>query len=213
MTNLSGSFKNVQIIDSHTSTHHSRSGPQVSFIKRLRTLVKKEHIEVKVVWLGLERAGKTTIVRRLTRGFFNEGTSRTMGLNIEEYHNGGIKFVLWDIGGQEEFRRTLWPDFVQGSAGVVFVIDSADESRFDIARRELWDNVLDNTTLTRVPILILANKQDLEEAKDEGYVARALDLHRTSSHSYSILGTSAKSGLNLKEGIDWLTARIIALQG
>lgn len=158
--------------------------------------------------MGLNYAGKTTIISRLIKGVFDDSTKRTLGVNVNELELHGTKFVFWDIGGQDVFRDTLWLPYIAGSAGIIYVIDSSDQERFNEAKEELWKYVIDNHTVADIPILILANKQDLTTSKSAGEVARALDLHKVARHSYAIMPTSAQSGLKLDEALEWLHSRI-----
>lgn len=180
----------------------------MSFISKIKKLWAKQKLTVKVAWLGLDHAGKTTIVKRITAGVYDEFTTRTLGMNVDEFSSGEVRFISWDLGGQETFRESLWKDYMAGSMGVVYVVDSADRSRFKEARAELWKYVIENPDVKDIPILVLANKQDLPEAASAGEVARALDLHKVTNHSYAIVPTSAKTGFNIEEALEWLRQRI-----
>ena len=181
----------------------------MSFLKRLKTFMgKKSKQTVKVSWIGLDYAGKSTIIKRVTQGLFSDDTKRTLGLNVDEFESEGIKFVCWDIGGQTVFRDSLWESYISGSSGIIFVVDSSTPDRFPEAQKELWKYVIDNNSVGDIPILILANKQDLPEARSAGEVARALDLHKLTKHSYAIVPTSAASGFNLEDALEWLRQRI-----
>lgn len=169
----------------------------------------KRQRTVKVTWIGLDHAGKTTIVKRISHGLFDDRTVRTLGMNVDEFTSDGVKFVMWDLGGQITFRDALWVSYMSGSMGVIYVVDSAAHHRFVEARKELWRYVIDNDDIQNIPILVLANKQDLEEAASAGQVARALNLHKVTTHSYAIFPTSARSGFNLEEALEWLRQRII----
>ncbi len=171
--------------------------------------MQKKRRHIKVAWLGLDRAGKTTLIRRLITGEFSAADHRTMGMDVNEFELGEIKFVAWDIGGQKTFRDNLWSSYMAGSMGVVFVVDSADPPRFPEAKEELWKHVINNPMVEDIPILILANKQDLPTAVSPGAVARALDLHKVQGQSYSIMPTSAKTGFNVEAALDWLKQRIL----
>lgn len=183
----------------------------MSFISKLRSAMAKKRQVIKIAWLGLDSAGKTTIIRRISTGVFSNDTRRTLGMNVDEFYSEGIKFVAWDIGGQESFRAALWKSYMAGSMGVIFVVDSADGERFDEAREELWKYILSNKQVSNIPILVLANKQDLPTARTAGEVARALDLHKVFNHSYAIFPCSAKSAFNLEEALEWLRQRIVEL--
>ena len=61
--------------------------------------------EFKIVFVGLNNAGKTTIVYRLSLGQV-VATTPTIGSNVEEFTHGNVKFLVWDVGGQESLRDT-----------------------------------------------------------------------------------------------------------
>ncbi|MHA2297520.1 MAG: ADP-ribosylation factor family protein [Candidatus Hodarchaeales archaeon] len=180
----------------------------MSFLSRLKDIWAKEKLTVKVSWIGLDQAGKTTLIRRITTGHFDDGTKRTLGMNVDEFTSSGIRFVAWDIGGQVTFRESLWESYISGSMGLIYVIDAADPDRFPEAKEELWKFVINNPKVTGIPILVLANKQDLPVAQTAGLVARSLDLHKVTDHSYAIVPTSAKSGFNVEEALEWLRRRM-----
>ena len=180
----------------------------MSFIKKLTALIGKRRAVLKVAWLGLDYAGKTTIIKKVSQGVFDENTKRTLGLNVDEFVMENIKFVCWDIGGQSVFRESLWDAYVAGSSGIIYVVDSSDSKRFEEARQELWKYVIENPRVGGVPMLILANKQDLPAARSAGEVARSLDLHKVTKQSYAIVPVSAASGFNLEDALEWLRQRI-----
>lgn len=180
----------------------------MSFLSKLRAKFAKEKLTVKIAWLGLDQAGKTTLVKRITSGEFDSNTFRTLGMNVDEFSSGNVRFISWDIGGQEAFRESLWESYMSGSMGIVYVVDSADRSRINEAKIELWKYVLDNDKVENIPILVLANKQDLPDAASAGEVARGLNLHKVTTHSYAIVPTSARTGFNVEEGLEWLRQRV-----
>jgi len=59
--------------------------------------------EHKIVLVGLDNAGKTTILYQF---LMNEvvQTSPTIGSNVEEVVWKNIHFIMWDLGGQESLR-------------------------------------------------------------------------------------------------------------
>lgn len=97
-----------------------------------------------------------------------------------------------------------------GSMGVIFVVDAADTDRLEEAKQEIWRHVLGNRNLKHVPLLVLANKQDLPNALSAGRIATALDLQKVVDTSFMILPTSAKTGFNLEQALEWLGQRISA---
>ncbi|MFW9997956.1 MAG: ADP-ribosylation factor family protein [Candidatus Odinarchaeota archaeon] len=180
----------------------------MAFFDKLRDSMAKRDLTVKIAWLGLGNAGKTTIIKKLLTDQFDEGSRPTLAMNYEEFLSDNIKIASWDIGGQKTYRDALWNTYIAGSMGLIYVIDAADPDQFPDARKELWKYVLDRQDNRRIPILILANKQDLPTAQTAGQVARAMDLHKVTEHSYAILPTSAKTGFNIAEGLEWLRQRL-----
>lgn len=83
-----------------------------------------------------------------------------MGFNVETVKYENLSFQLWDLGGQSEIRP-YWRCYYPNTNALVFVIDSSDKERMDIAKQELF-LLLQEDDLQNVPVAILANKQDIE---------------------------------------------------
>lgn len=92
-----------------------------------RILNSFSDMKAKILMLGLDNAGKTTILYQMK---LNEAVSSvpTVGFNVEEINYKGLQFTVWDIGGQSKLRD-LWYHYYQGSDAVIYVLDSADEER------------------------------------------------------------------------------------
>ncbi|XP_071451742.1 ADP-ribosylation factor-like protein 4C, partial [Hetaerina americana] len=136
-----------------------------------------------VVMLGLDSAGKTTALYRLKfEQYVN--TVPTIGFNCERVRvrvggGGGssraVAFLVWDVGGQERLRP-LWRSYTRATDGIVFVVDSgADAERMDEAKMELM-RAARSPENAGVPLLVVANKQDLPGAREPAEVERALGL-------------------------------------
>ncbi|KAM7539466.1 hypothetical protein Aperf_G00000052067 [Anoplocephala perfoliata] len=154
----------------------------------------------RVVMLGLDAAGKSTILSSMNLG--NNATVKpTIGFNVEEVHIPGtrVSFVVWDLGGQESLRL-IWRQYLQGIAGLVFVVDSADVSRIPEANSCLQALIRD-PLLSGIPIAVVANKQDLADALEVNEVEELLNLSRLSPlrNPYLIRPTIALSGLGVTE--------------
>ncbi len=90
----------------------------------------------------------------------NIHTIPTIGFNVETVEPcKGVTFTVWDVGGQTKIRR-LWEHYYQNTEGLVFVVDAADRSRLEEAREELF-GVLESDMMRGVPVVVLANKQDM----------------------------------------------------
>ena len=101
----------------------------------LRILNSFSDMKAKILMLGLDGAGKTTILYQMK---LNEAVSSvpTVGFNVEEVNYKGLQFTVWDIGGQTKLRD-LWHHYYQGSDAVIYVLDSADEERIQLAKETL----------------------------------------------------------------------------
>ena len=88
-----------------------------------------------ILILGLDASGKTTIINRLKTGT-HAVTVPTIGFNSETIEFNNLTFHAWDIGGQDSIRK-LWHHYYPNTDGVVFIVDSADTRRFQLAQREL----------------------------------------------------------------------------
>lgn len=125
--------------------------------------------EFKIVFVGLNNAGKTTVVYRLSLGQV-VATTPTIGSNVEEFTHGNVKFLVWDVGGQEALRST-WTTYYANARvcallpsplchtsrspphpnhlrqALVFVVDSTDRERIDLARDQFHIALADEVCL------------------------------------------------------------------
>lgn len=162
-------------------------------------------MEKRILMVGLDAAGKTTILYKLKLGEIVV-TIPTIGFNVETVEYKNIKFTVWDICGQEKLRP-LWKHYFQNCSGVIFVIDSNDSDRIDIARDEIMRLVAEDELRDSV-ILIFANKQDLPNAMNIGEMTEKLQLNSLRNRNWYIQGTCATSGNGLYEGLDWLASQM-----
>ncbi len=92
--------------------------------------------EVRILILGLDNAGKTTILYRLQADEPVQ-TIPTIGFNVETLQYKNIKFQVWDLGGQTSIRP-YWRCYYPNTDAIIFVVDSADLERLQVARQELF---------------------------------------------------------------------------
>ncbi|CAM8890079.1 unnamed protein product [Rhodiola kirilowii] len=164
--------------------------------------------EFHVLILGIEKAGKTTLLEKLKALFSKvEGLSPdrivpTVGLNIGRLEISNAKLVFWDLGGQPGLR-SIWEKYYEEAHAVVFVIDAACPSRFEDSKSAL-EKVLRHEDLKGAPLLVLANKQDLPNAISAEEIGRYLDLKKLDERIYMFEAVSAYDGMGIKESISWL---------
>jgi ADP-ribosylation factor protein 1 len=163
-------------------------------------LVGKE--EKRIVMVGLDAAGKTTVLYKLKLGQVVT-TIPTIGFNVEVVEYKNISFTVWDIGGQDRIRK-LWRHYYRGVHGVIFVVDSSDRERLEDAREELF-KMLSEDELREVALLVLANKQDLPGAMPAAEVSEKLGLNELRGHRWFIQSACATTGDGIYEGLEWLS--------
>lgn len=132
--------------------------------------------EAKLLFLGLDNAGKTTLLHMLRDNRLIQHTP-TRNPTSEELQMGRVLFRTFDLGGHKE-ARVLWKDYYQSVDAVVFLIDSADKERFEESKKEL-DSLLVDKDMTTVPILCLGNKVDKQGAVSEWDLRNAFGLIET----------------------------------
>uniref|UniRef100_A0A5S6QPN5 Thioredoxin domain-containing protein n=1 Tax=Trichuris muris TaxID=70415 RepID=A0A5S6QPN5_TRIMR len=161
--------------------------------------------EVRILMVGLDAAGKTTILYKLKLGEIVT-TIPTIGFNVETVEYKNISFTVWDVGGQDKIRP-LWRHYFQNTQGLIFVVDSNDRERVGEARDELM-RMLAEDELRDAVLLVFANKQDLPNAMNAAEVTDKLGLHTLRNRSWYIQATCATSGDGLYEGLDWLSNQL-----
>jgi ADP-ribosylation factor protein 1 len=137
--------------------------------------------EMRILMVGLDAAGKTTILYKLKLGEVVT-TIPTIGFNVETVDYKNISFTVWDVGGQDKIRP-LWRHYYQNTQGLIFVVDSNDRDRIEAAREELH-KMINEDELREAVILVFANKQDLPNAMTAAEVTDKLGLHSLRSRNW-----------------------------
>ncbi|XP_076810407.1 uncharacterized protein LOC143453131 [Clavelina lepadiformis] len=153
---------------------------------------------VQVCMLGLDSAGKTTVLYRLK---LKESVSTipTVGFNVETIEPcDGLTLTVWDVGGQGNLR-SLWKPYYQSCDGLVYVVDSADKARFKEAKEVLF-RILGSSDMTRVPVLVFANKQDLPGSVAAVKLAEELELTASLTNPWYIQSCCALTADGLADG-------------
>ncbi|EER17328.1 ADP ribosylation factor 1, putative [Perkinsus marinus ATCC 50983] len=158
--------------------------------------------EMRILMVGLDAAGKTTILYKLKLGEVVT-TIPTIGFNVETVEYKNISFTVWDVGGQDKIRP-LWRHYYQNTQGIIFVVDSNDRDRIDDAKEELH-RMLNEEELRDACVLVFANKQDLPNAMTAAEVTEKLGLHSLRHRNWYIQSACATTGDGLYEGLDWLS--------
>ena len=133
----------------------------------------------RVLLLGLDAAGKTTILYRLQLGEVVT-TMPTIGFNVETVAYKSLEFTMWDVGGQDKLRP-LWRHYFSNTDALIFVVDSNDRDRVDKARDELHRMLHEEDLLADAHVLVFANKQDLPHSMSAAELTEKLSLNSAST--------------------------------
>ncbi|XP_029013834.1 putative ADP-ribosylation factor-like protein 5C isoform X1 [Betta splendens] len=166
-----------------------------------------ETADHKVIIVGLDNAGKTTILYQfLTKEAVH--TSPTIGSNVEEIKVRNSSFLVWDIGGQESLRAN-WHTYYTNTEFVILVVDSTDRERLTISKDELH-RLLTHEDLRNAAILIMANKQDVKGSMTAAEISQCLTLDSITTHSWHVQACCALTGEGLPASLDWMRSRVVA---
>ncbi|XP_068135381.1 ADP-ribosylation factor-like protein 14 [Hyperolius riggenbachi] len=154
--------------------------------------------EARILLLGLGASGKSTVLYRLKfkENFF---TIPTVGFNVEmiqtEKH---LQLTIWDVGGQEKMRA-FWYNYFENTDGLVYVVDSTNEKTLVESKKE-FKRILQNDMIKNVPVVVLANKQDLPGAQNADEITRLFNMKRyCSDRDWYVQACCATSGQGLEE--------------
>ncbi|PWW73584.1 ARF/SAR superfamily [Tuber magnatum] len=160
--------------------------------------------EVRILILGLDNAGKTTLLYRLKIGEVVT-TVPTIGFNVESVTYKNLNFNVW-VCGQTSIRP-YWRCYYANTAAVVFVVDATDHARLETAAEEL-QAMLNEDELREAALLVFANKQDQPGVLGAAEISEALKLPSLKERSWSIFGCSAVTGHGVNDGMDWLVKTV-----
>ncbi|XP_058123311.1 ADP-ribosylation factor 6-like [Anopheles ziemanni] len=157
--------------------------------------------ELGILMLGLDAAGKTTILYKLKLAQ-TIIAAPTVGFNVDTVTYKNVKLNIWDVGGDAD-TRPLWKHYCSDMHGLIFVVDCADANRIHEARQE-FHRIINDSEMQKAIILIFANKQDLPNAIKPHEIHEKLGLTILSDRNYYIQPCCATTGDGLDEGLKWL---------
>ncbi|NXF02834.1 ARL14 protein, partial [Smithornis capensis] len=160
--------------------------------------------QANILMLGLDFAGKSTLLYKFRyKDVFL--TIPTIGFNVDMIETGrGFTLTFWDVGGQEKMRQ-LWSNFLEDADGLLYVVDSSDKRRLEESRRE-FELILKNESLKNVPVVVLANKQDLPGALNAEEITRRFKMKKyCSDRNWYVQPCCATTGEGLAEALQRVT--------
>ncbi|XP_018646368.1 ADP-ribosylation factor, arf, putative [Schistosoma mansoni] len=157
--------------------------------------------EVRILMVGLDAAGKTTILYRLKLGE-SVTTIPTLDSMVRQWN---IETLVLRCGmSVDKIKYVLYGDIISKTLkGLIFVVDSNDTDRIGEAKDELF-RMLQEDELRDTLLLVFANKQDLPNALKPTELTDKLGLHQLRNRTWYIQGTCATNSSGLFEGLDWL---------
>eukprot|EP00850_Spirogloea_muscicola_P009281 SM000052S17673 [mRNA] locus=s52:57125:58622:+ [translate_table: standard] len=171
-----------------------------SLLNWLRSLLFKQEMELSLI--GLQNAGKTSLVNVIATGGYDEDMIPTVGFNMRKVTKGNVTIKLWDLGGQPRFR-SMWERYCRGVSAIVYVVDAADIENVGASKTELHE-LLGKPSLGGVPLLVLGNKIDKPEALSKEALADKMDLRSLAEREVACYAISCKTSTNIDIVLDWL---------
>ena len=176
---------------------------------------KEGERKARIVVVGLNNAGKTSVVRYLNRRgrtVDDKSPMPTIGfLMTTVVHHVGrdvLHITYFDVGGQHKMRE-LWPQYCRATNGLLIVVDSTDLQRIPEARRE-FEKLFTSVDLSSTAVLLLANKQDQPNALSPQEIAKRVGLAELGLLQWHVQGTIALDGTGIERGFDWLATTLMA---
>lgn len=177
----------------------------------LLSTIRKQKLkdkEVRILMLGLDNSGKTTIIKSILGQDVND-ISPTMGFNIETINYKKFNLNIWDIGGQNSLRP-FWFNYFEKTDFLIWVIDSSSLQRLNESFNE-FNKILKQDIFIGCGFLILINKIDtlindneINRNKLINNIIKELKLNEINNRNWNIIPVSAFTGENLNKALDWI---------
>ncbi|XP_016558878.1 ADP-ribosylation factor-like protein 8a isoform X2 [Capsicum annuum] len=148
-----------------------------AFLNWLRSLFFKQEMELSLI--GLQNAGKTSLVNVIATGGYSEDMIPTVGFNMKKVTKGNVTIKLWDLGGQPRFR-SMWERYCRAVSVIV------------------------KPSLSGIPLLVLGNKIDKPGALSKQAFTDEMGLKSITDREVCCYMISCKNSTNIDSVIDWL---------
>ncbi|XP_054786360.1 ADP-ribosylation factor-like protein 8a isoform X1 [Prosopis cineraria] len=158
--------------------------------------------EMELSLIGLQNAGKTSLVNAIATGGYSEDMIPTVGFNMRKVTKGNVTIKLWDLGGQPRFR-SMWERYCRAVSVIVYVVDAADHENLPVSKGELHD-LLSKPSLNGIPVLVVGNKIDKPEALSQQDLTEQMGLKSLANREVCCFMVSCKNSTNIDTVVDWL---------
>ena len=162
----------------------------MGLIARLLDAIGFAKPQCKVLCVGLDNSGKSTVIQHLKpkKVALTEVTP-TVGFNVEQFSRSSINFTVFDMSGAGKYRN-LWEHYYKDAQAIIFVIDCSDKLRMCVVKEEL-QAMLQNKDTTNLPTLFFANKIDMADHLTPVECVQYLDLDAVKDRPWHITPSNA----------------------
>lgn len=164
---------------------------------------KGDDDETRILVVGLVGGGKTTLLAKISK---DEKKAHDMGNQKFKVRNlvaEGINMICWDVGGGA-YVDAYWRDYhYERVDGVIFMVDARTSDSFEEAKKELFE-ILKSPKLDKLPLLVMANQSDAEEALSDVKVSEGMELHEISGREWKCAKVSANTEEGVQPALEWL---------
>lgn len=171
-----------------------------AFLNWFRSLFFKQEMELSLI--GLQNAGKTSLVNVIATGGYSEVMIPTVGFNMKKVAKGNVTIKLWDLGGQLRFR-SMWESYCRAVSAIGYVVDAADYENLSVSKSELHD-LLSKPSLNEIPLLVLGNKIDKQGALSKSDLTERMGLKSITDREVCCFMIFCKNSTNIDTVIEWL---------
>ena len=178
---------------------------------------KKDAVTLNVIVIGLDNAGKTTLLNKLKPEgvcfFFSNAQAQeqiiqpTQGVDETVIESDSYTINCRDVSGASNYR-SIWQQYADNLNGIIFVVDSSDNFRFSTAADELHAFLdLPSIKAKAIPVLVFANKNDMENCAPTSTIEEELCIDQIHNHPVYVTSVSSYSPKEILVAIDWLVER------
>jgi len=180
--------------------------------RKLDYYQKKSHSPdyvYKLSLIGDGGVGKTSMAQRYVHGIFKADYKATIGTFISKKEckfkelKTSVKFMIWDLAGQNQFQR-LWPDYLTDSRAGIIALDLTNRESFENVRK--WYDIINKVAVPNIILILVGNKIDLN---DERQVSTEEGMGLAKELGVYYMETSAKTNKNIEDLFEWVALQII----